>query len=158
MDLLLCSLVTTTGVINTTVLVESGTQQLGDTILSDYFNPRMFYEVKDANGSSHIYDMNDTVSYDINVIIIDQCSSLNKWRCRNTGDVCTWNKNRVCARGVMAQDISDLIICASVLGALAVISVTMTTVVTIVLKMRWENRRVQLAALALDTTAPTRRR
>ena len=100
LDLVLCSLVTTTGVINTTVLVESGTQQLGDTTLKDYFNPRNFYEVKDANDTSYGYGFDDTIPHDITVVITDLCGSFVEQKCLETV-VCAHGTKMVCVLVMM---------------------------------------------------------
>ena len=106
----LCHKVTTTGVINTTVLVESGTQQLGDTNLSEYFKVENYYEVRDASGSSRYYGFSDTITCDINVTITDQCGSFAKQRCLDTGNVCKWNNNGFCSRDIANAPIQVIII------------------------------------------------
>ena len=106
----LCHKVTTTGVINTTVLVESGTQQLGGTVLSVFFKVENYYEVRDASGSSRYYGSSDTISHDINVTITDKCGSFEKQRCLDTGNVCKWNNNGFCSRDVANAPIQVIVI------------------------------------------------
>ena len=144
LDLVLCSLVTTTGVINTTVLVVSGTQQLGDTTLKDYFNPRNFYEVKDANDTSYGYDPRDTIGHDITVVITDLCGSFVEQKCLETGGVCKWNKNGACARDFVDEK-SDVgvIVGASVGGAVVLIAVVIVIVAVVLAKKKKKQEKTK---------------
>ena len=148
--IVLCSLVTATGVINTTVLVESETQHLGKTVLKDYFDPRQFYTVRDASNASRFYSFNDTITRDITVVITDQCGSLNKPGCQNTSGVCKWNKNGVCARAA-DNYMTRWIVCTCTLWVIALTLVTIDIVLIIRYKKR-DNRKTELATLALPTT------
>ena len=127
--LVLCSLVTATGIINKTMLVEPGTQ-FCNTFLSGYFDVRKFYEVRDSNDKWYEYSYCDTINCDINVTITDQCGSFAKQKCLDTGGVCKWNNNGFCSRDVVDEKSNiGVIVGASVGGAAVLIAVVIIVVV-----------------------------
>ena len=88
LELVVCSLLTITGPMNATVLVECGTM-LGDTVLNEYFFIKKYFEVRDTNGKFlFFYRFDDTVTCDINVTITDQCNTYSEERCMGTEGIC----------------------------------------------------------------------
>ena len=114
------------------MLVESGTQQLGDTILSEFFKVENYYEVRDASGSSRVYGFSDTISCDINMTITDQCSTFTKKRCLDTGGVCGWNKNGLCERGFVSEKSKVGVIVGASVGCAVVLIVVVIVIVLVV--------------------------
>ena len=153
LDLVLCSIVIVTGVINTTMLVESGKQQLGDTILADFFNPINYYEVSDAKDFSRYYSFHDTINCDITVTITDKCGSFSKQRCINTDGMCIWNKNGVCSRDTTDENNNvGVVVGASVGGAVVVIAAVIIVAVILAKKKRRQKTEAELMSTGMFQT------
>ena len=156
LELVLCSLVTATGEVNTTVLVECG-KQLGDTVLGDFFKLEKYFEVRDASNFSRYYAFYETLYCDINVTIIDQCSSLAKERCLNTGGVCKWNNNDGCSRNYVDEKGNAGVIVGASVGASVVFVAVLLVLGVIVAKKKKERNMIKLGDTGLFQTMKDRK-
>lgn len=129
LEFVLCSLVTTEGAITITVLIESGKQQLGDSVLREFLEPGQYYSVWDSVQQSRFYSLSDVINTDTRMTISDQCENFNKAKCWDARSVCDWNKKyHLCARKGTMEDDNGL-----VSGAIIAICVCVGVVVVIVL-------------------------
>ena len=151
LELVVCSLLTITGPMNATVLVECGTK-LGDTILNEFFFVKKYFEVRDTNDKFHFYRFDDSVTCDINVTITDQCNTFTEERCMGTEGICKWSNGRCAREFIQKKSHLGLIVGASVGGVVLLAIIIIVVIALLTKKKKRQKNGIELANTVLFKT------